>query len=52
MTTVMARAAETLADILRFEVVSQSGTVDGAGVVTRFEVTLDVTFGVREWVHG
>lgn len=46
--TVLARAAITIRDITRFQVVEVSGQVDGAGVPTDFEVTLDITFKVRE----
>jgi flavin-binding protein dodecin len=50
--TVLARAAVTIRDIQRFEVVDVSGRVDGAGVPTDFEVTLDITFTVRESIQG
>lgn len=50
--TVLARAATTIEDISRFEMVSVEGAVDGAGVPTEFVVTLDVTFAVKESVHG
>ncbi|MGH8958294.1 MAG: dodecin family protein [Acidimicrobiia bacterium] len=46
--TVLARAAVTIRDITRFQVVKVSGQVDPAGVPTDFEVTLDITFQVRE----
>ena len=46
--TVLARAAVTIRDITRFDVVHVSGQVDGAGVPTDFEVVLDITFRVRE----
>jgi flavin-binding protein dodecin len=49
---VLARAAETIDDIRRFEVVRVAGAVDDAGVPREFEVTLDITFTVRESVHG
>jgi flavin-binding protein dodecin len=45
---VLARAAVTISDITRFRVVEVSGQVDSAGVPTDFEVTLDITFQVRE----
>ncbi|MGH9199135.1 MAG: dodecin domain-containing protein [Acidimicrobiia bacterium] len=48
----MARAAATIRDIQRFEVVKVGGRVDDAGVPTDFEVTLDITFTVRESVQG
>lgn len=50
--TVLARAALTITDIVRFEVVSITGAVDAAGAPAEYEVTLDVTFGVKETVHG
>lgn len=50
--TVLARAAATIRDIQRFEVVEVGGRVDDAGVPTDFEVTLDITFTVRESVQG
>jgi len=46
--TVLARAAVTIRDIIRFDVVHVSGQVDSAGVPTDFEVVLDITFKVRE----
>ncbi|HJU81889.1 MAG TPA: dodecin family protein [Acidimicrobiia bacterium] len=46
--TVLARAAVTIRDISRFQVVQVSGQVDSAGVPTDFAVTLDITFQVRE----
>lgn len=50
--TVLARAAVTIDEITRFEVVRVGGTVDEAGVPTSFEVTVDITFIVKESVHG
>ncbi|MGQ0847651.1 MAG: dodecin family protein [Actinomycetota bacterium] len=50
--TVLARAAVTIRDIQRFTVVRVSGKVDNAGVPTDFEVTLDITFTVREALAG
>jgi flavin-binding protein dodecin len=50
--TVLARAAVTIRDITRFEVVKVGGRVDSAGVPTDFEVTVDITFTVRESVQG
>lgn len=50
--TTVARAAETIAGIESFEVLRQTGRVDEAGVVALFEVTIDLTFGVRDTVHG
>lgn len=50
--TVLARAATTIDEITGFRVVTVQGTVDEAGVPTEFVVTLDVTFAVKESVHG
>lgn len=52
ITTVLGRAALTIADIERFEVVTLGGTVADSGVPASYDVTLDITFGVRESVHG
>ncbi len=50
--TVLARAATTIDEITEFAVVSVRGSVDESGVPTEFSVTLDVTFAVKESVHG
>lgn len=50
--TVLARAATTIDEITRFDVVDVWGAVDGSGVPTEFSVTLDITFVVKESVHG
>lgn len=50
--TVLARAAITIDEIARFEVVRVWGAVDETGVPTEFSVTLDITFTVKESVHG
>ena len=50
--TVLARAATTIDEITRFEVVKVWGSVDESGVPTEFAVTLDITFVVKESVHG
>lgn len=50
--TVLARAAETIAEITRFEVVSVSGNVDSSGAPTGYHVDLDITFVVRETTHN
>ncbi len=52
--TCLARAAETTRGITSFQIVEVGGTVDAAGVPAEFQVTLDVTFVVREPVadHG
>ncbi len=50
--TVLARAATTIDEITEFTVVSVRGSVDDSGVPTEFVVTLDVTFSVKESIHG
>jgi flavin-binding protein dodecin len=50
--TVLARAAVTIRDIERFDVVNVGGKVDGAGAPTDFRVTLDIVFKVREAIQG
>jgi flavin-binding protein dodecin len=51
--TVLARAASTISDITGFIVREVGGTVDESGAPTAFEVTLDITFDVRDAVeHG
>lgn len=51
--TVLARAATTIADITRWDMVRSGGRVDDSGVPTEFEVTVDITFGIRDSVeHG
>ena len=49
---VLARAAVTITDIQRYEVVRVGGTVDAAGVPASFEVTLDIIFVVKEAIPG
>lgn len=50
--TVLARAATTIDEITRFDVVDVGGEVDTSGVPTEFSVTLDITFIVKDSVHG
>lgn len=51
--TVLARAATTISDITRWEMVRAGGHVDESGVPTEFEVTIDITFAIRDSVdHG
>ncbi len=50
--TVLARAAVTIDEITRWDLVKAGGAVDAAGVPTEFAVTLDITFTVKESVHG
>jgi flavin-binding protein dodecin len=52
VTTVLGRAAETIEDIHRFEVKRLGGTVSDSGVPAFYEVTLDITFGVKESVQA
>ncbi len=50
---VIARAAITIADITHWTLVRAGGKVDNSGAPTDFEVTLDITFIVKESVdHG
>jgi len=48
VSTVLARAAVSIEDIATFEIVRVGGTVGGSGVAASYEVTLDITFTVRE----
>lgn len=51
--TVLGRAATTITDIDRWDMVRAGGQVDDSGVPTDFEVTIDITFGIRDSVeHG
>jgi flavin-binding protein dodecin len=50
--TVLARAAVTIRDISHFRIVEVGGKVDSSGVPTNFEVTIDITFKVREAIQG
>jgi flavin-binding protein dodecin len=51
--TVLARAASTISDIQKFEVVQVGGEVDDSGAPTLFTVVLDITFGIKDPVdHG
>lgn len=51
--TVLARAASTISDIQKFEIVKVGGKVDNSGAPTLFTVTLDITFGIKDTVdHG
>lgn len=49
--TVLARAATTISDIHKFEVVRVGGEVDSSGAPTVFTVTLDITFGIKDTVE-
>lgn len=51
--TVLARAASTISDIQRFEIVKVGGEVDDSGAPTLFSVIIDITFGIKDPVdHG
>ncbi len=51
--TVLARAASTVSDIQKFEIVKVGGEVDDSGAPTMFTVVLDITFGIKDPVdHG
>lgn len=51
--TVLARAASTISDIQKFEVVKVGGEVDDSGAPTLFTVVIDITFGIKDPVdHG
>ncbi len=52
VSTVLGRAALTISDIQTFEIVKAGGTVSSSGVPAEYTVTLDITFTVRESVHG
>jgi flavin-binding protein dodecin len=52
ISTVLGRAALTIKDIHSYEVVRVGGTVSDSGVPATHTVTLDITFGVRESIHG
>ena len=49
---VLARAALTIDAIESFQVVDMGGTVDESGAPAAFRVSIDVTFVVKESVHG
>lgn len=51
--TVLARAASTISDIQKFEIVKVGGEVDDSGAPTMFSVEVDITFGIKDPVdHG
>jgi flavin-binding protein dodecin len=52
VSTVLGRAALTIRDVLSFEIVNVGGTVSDSGVPAEYNVTLDITFTVRESLHG
>ncbi len=52
ISTILARAAVTTAGIISFKIVEVSGTVDEAGVAEEYQVTLDITFVVRDTTSG
>ncbi len=50
--TVLARAAVTIDEIISFEVVKVGGSVDPSGIPESYDVTLDITFTVKESTHN
>ena len=46
--TALARAAETTRGITSFKVVELGGEVDAAGVPAEYQVTIDVSFTVKD----
>jgi len=50
--TVLARASVTIEKIVAFELVKVGGQVDSSGVPESYEVTLDITFTVKESPHN
>ena len=48
ISTVLARAAMTTQGIESFKIVEVAGKVDDAGVPSEYQVTIDVTFVVKE----
>lgn len=48
ISTVLARAATSIEDISSFEIVRVGGEVGSSGVPSSYDVTLDITFSVRE----
>ncbi len=52
MKTVLARASVTIEEIVAFELVKVGGQVDSSGVPESYDVTLDITFTVKESPHN
>ncbi len=52
VSTVLGRAALTISGILSFDIVKVGGSVSDSGVPAEYAVTLDITFTVRESLHG
>lgn len=50
--TVLARVAESIREIISYEVVTISGSVDESGAPKDFHVDLDITFIVGEVAHN
>ena len=48
ISTVLARAAVSIEDLATFEIVRMGGTVGSSGIPATYEVTLDLTFSVRD----
>ena len=51
VSTVLARAAETIRDVQRFDIVEAGGSVASDGTVERYTVTLDIEFVVGDTAH-
>lgn len=48
ITTILARAVATTRGVESFKIVEVAGSVDSAGVPSEYQVTIDVTFVVKE----
>ena len=51
VSSVLGRAAMTIEDLHTFEVVRLGGTVADDGTPSSYDVTLEITFGVKDAVH-
>jgi len=52
ISTVLGRAAVTISHIQSYKVIDLGGTVAASGVAAEYRVELEITFTVRESVHG
>ena len=52
ISTVLGRAALAISDIQSYKVLDLGGTVSASGVPAEYRVELEITFTVRESVHG
>ncbi|MFQ5947731.1 MAG: dodecin family protein [Acidimicrobiia bacterium] len=48
ISTILARASITMEGIRSFKIVEVGGTVDESGVAAEYQVTMDVTFVVKD----